>query len=129
MLGDHPVHATVATGDLARARTFYEEKLGLKVEPGQGGEEEGGGLMFRSGATQLLVYQSQFAGTGEATVATWLVNDFDAVAADLRSRGVTFEQYDLPGVKTDADGIASEDGFKAAWFKDPDGNILNITQM
>ena len=129
MLGDHPVHATIASGDLARSRTFYEETLGLKVEPGQEGEEEGGGLMFRSGSTQLLVYESQFAGTGEQTVATWLVNDFDAVVADLRSRGVTFEQYDLPGVKTDAEGIASDDRFKAAWIKDPDGNILNITQM
>jgi catechol 2,3-dioxygenase-like lactoylglutathione lyase family enzyme len=129
MLSDHPVHATVATGDLAQARKFYEETLGLKVEPGQESEEEGGGLMFRSGSTQLLVYESQFAGKGEQTVATWLVNDFDAVAADLRSRGITFEQYDLPGVKTDAEGIVSGDGFKAAWFKDPDGNILNITQM
>ncbi len=129
MLGDHPVHATIATGDLARSRSFYEETLGLKVEPGQEGDEEGGGLMFRSGSTQLFVYQSQFAGTGEQTVATWLVNDFDAVVADLRSRGITFEQYDLPGVKTDAEGIVTEDGFKAAWMKDPDGNILNITQM
>jgi catechol 2,3-dioxygenase-like lactoylglutathione lyase family enzyme len=129
MLGDHPVNATVATSDLTRARKFYEDTLGLKVEPGQEREEEGGGLVFRSGSTHILVYQSQFAGTGEATAATWLVDDFDAVAADLRSRGVTFEQYDLPGVKTDAEGIAAGDGIKLAWFKDPDGNILNITQM
>ena len=78
MLNDHPVYATIATADLARARSFYEGTLGF--------------------------------------------------SAELTGKGVTFEQYDLPGLKTDERGIAETGPFKGAWFKDPDGNILNVGQ-
>jgi len=122
MLGDSPVAATIAVSDLERARGFYEGTLGLQKKM-----EDPGGVMYGSGETVVLVYPSQFAGTSQATVATWMVADLDAVVDDLTSKGVTFEQYDMEGLKTDERGIASlTDEIRGAWFKDPDGNILNV---
>lgn len=122
MLSDYPVHATIATGDLARARVFYEETLGFSAEM----EDETGGVFYRSGGTRFLLYQSAFAGSAQQTLATWVVDDADAAVDDLAAKGVTFEQYDLPGLKTDERGIAEFGPFRGAWFKDPDGNILNV---
>jgi catechol 2,3-dioxygenase-like lactoylglutathione lyase family enzyme len=122
MLSDHPVYATIATGDLARARAFYEGTLGFSAEM----EDDAGGILYRSGATRFLLYQSAFAGGAQQTVATWVVDDADAAVDELAGKGVTFEQYDLPGLKTDARGIAEFGPFRGAWFKDPDGNILNV---
>ncbi|HEX9377349.1 MAG TPA: VOC family protein [Actinomycetota bacterium] len=124
MLESYPVAATIATGDLARARSFYEETLGLKVDM-----EDEGGILYESGGARLLVYPSQFAGTSQATAATWLVDDIDRVVDELAAKGITFEQYDFPGLKTDERGIADAGTFKGAWFKDPDGNILNVGQQ
>ena len=124
MLNDFPVYATIATGDLARARAFYEGTLGFSAEM----EDPTGGVMYISGGTRFLLYPSEFAGAPQATVATWVVDDVDATVADLAGRGVTFEQYDLPGLKTDERGIAETGPFKGAWFNDPDGNILNVGQ-
>lgn len=122
MLGDHPVAATIAVSDLERARKFYEETLGLQVKM-----EDPGGIMYGSGDAVVLVYPSQFAGTSQATVATWAVPDLDAAVDELASKGVTFEQYDMEGLKTDERGIAAlGDTLRGAWFKDPDGNILNV---
>jgi catechol 2,3-dioxygenase-like lactoylglutathione lyase family enzyme len=122
MLGDSPVAATIAVSDLDRARKFYEETLGLQAKM-----EDPGGIMYGSGDSMVLVYPSQFAGTSQATVATWMVSDLDAVVDDLTSKGVTFEQYDMEGLKTDERGIATlSDEIRGAWFKDPDGNILNV---
>ncbi|TDC52811.1 VOC family protein [Jiangella ureilytica] len=122
MLNDYPVYATIATGDMARARSFYEETLGFTAEM----EDPAGGVMYRSGATRFLLYESQFAGTAQQTVGTWIVDDADATVDELVGKGVTFEQYDLPGLKTDERGIAELGPFRGAWFKDPDGNILNV---
>ena len=121
MLGDSPAAATIAVSDLDRARKFYEETLGLQSKM-----EDPGGIMYGSGESMVLVYPSQFAGTSQATVATWMVADLDAVVDDLTAKGVTFEQYDMEGLKTDERGIASLGDIRGAWFKDPDGNILNV---
>ena len=121
MLGENPVAATIAVSDLDRARKFYEETLGLKVRM-----EDPGGIMYASGDSMVLVYPSQFAGTSQATVATWNVADLDATVDELASKGITFEQYDMEGLKTDERGIAEFGELRGAWFKDPDGNILNV---
>ena len=122
MLTDFPVYATIATGDLARARAFYEGTLGFSPEM----EDEAAGVFYRSGGARFLLYQSDFAGGPAQTVATWVVDDADATVDELTAKGVTFEHYDLPGLKTDARGIAELGPFRGAWFKDPDGNILNV---
>ncbi len=82
-------------------------------------------LVFRSGKTLINVYRSQYAGTNQATALSWQVQDLDAEMRELKSRGITFEHYDLPGLKREGDVHVAE-GFRTAWFKDPDGNILNI---
>src|SRR5436190_14988344 len=103
MLSDHPVYATIATGDLARARAFYEGALGFSAEMVV---DPAGGVMYGSGGTRFLLYPSVFAGGPQQTVATWFVDDVEAIVAELGGKGITFEQYDLPGLKTDERGIA-----------------------
>ena len=124
MLDDYPVYATIATGDLARARAFYEGTLGFSTEM----EDPTGGVLYGSGGTRFLLYPSEFAGGPEQTVATWFVEDLEVMVTELVGKGVMFEQYDLPGLKTDERGIAVTGPFRGAWFKDPDGNILNVGQ-
>jgi catechol 2,3-dioxygenase-like lactoylglutathione lyase family enzyme len=116
-------HATVAVSDADRARKFYEETLGLSVT-----QERPDGTVYETGGTEFLVYPSAFAGTSQATVMAFEVDDLDASVDDLIQRGVTFEQYDLPGIKTDERGIAAMGGVRGGWFKDPDGNILAIAE-
>lgn len=124
MLNDYPVLATIAVGDMDRARSFYEGTLGFTAEM----EDPAGGNLYRSGDTRFLVYPSTFAGGPQQTVASWFVDDVDAVVAELAEKGVTFEHYDLPGLKTDERGIADLGPLRGAWFKDPDGNILSVGQ-
>ncbi len=124
MLSDNTVIATVAVKDLATARAFYEEKLGLTPDPAQGAPENGV-VSYRCGSAALMVYVSDFAGTNRATAATWPVADADAVVAELRGRGVAFEHYDFPGGSRDGD-VHVFGTIRNAWFKDPDGNILSI---
>ena len=124
MLADKPVAASIAVSDLARARNFYENVLGLASV-----QEMPGGVVYTSGGSAMLVYQSEYAGTNQATSATWAVGDeFDAIVQTLRDNGVTFEQYDnLPDTTRDGDLHSFGDGsFRSVWFKDPDGNILNV---
>jgi catechol 2,3-dioxygenase-like lactoylglutathione lyase family enzyme len=124
MLGEKPAAATVAVSDMKRAREFYEGVLGLTVT-----QDLGGAIVYGSGASAVFVYQSEFAGTNKATSATWGVgNDFDDVVQALRDKGVTFEHYDdLPDTSRDGDVHSFADsGMRAVWFKDPDGNILNV---
>jgi catechol 2,3-dioxygenase-like lactoylglutathione lyase family enzyme len=123
MLGDRDAIATAAVKDLGTARRFYEDKLGLKpIEP-QGQVV----VTYRTGGSSLLVYTSQFAGTNQATTVTWSVGkDFDDIVQSLRSKGVSFEQYDgLPNLTREGDVHRSGD-LKLAWFKDPDGNIHHL---
>ena len=123
MIEGAKAHATVAVSDVDRARRFYEETLGLSVQ-----QERPDGIVYETGGTEFLVYPSQFAGTSQATVMAFEVNDLEAAIQDLTQRGVTFEQYDLPGLKTDEQGIADIGGLRGGWFKDPDGNILAIAE-
>ena len=123
MLGDKDAMATVAVSDLERARRFYGEQLGL--ESAGDTPPEMGVALFRSGGTTIVVYRSEFAGSNRATSVTWGVGaEFDAVVAALQKAGVPFEHYDI-GMDRDGDVHRAGD-FKAAWFRDPDGNILHI---
>jgi catechol 2,3-dioxygenase-like lactoylglutathione lyase family enzyme len=126
MLGNSPAAATLPVSDIDRARQFYEGVLGLM--PGQMMPEDApGAILYSSGGSMVLVYLSEFVGTNKATAATWAVgDDFDAVVQGLRDRGVTFEQYDnLPDTTRDGD-VHTFGELKSVWFKDPDGNILNV---
>ena len=119
MLGAKEAMATVAVRDLQKARKFYEGTLGLKLTDQQ--EEEA--LTYQAGGTKLLVYRSQYAGSNKATATTWVIgNEMEKVVQTLKGKGVTFEHYDMPGMTLKGD-IHVADGMKAAWFKDPDGNI------
>lgn len=114
---------TIAVSDIGKAKAFYGDTLGLKAR-----DERADGVRYEAGGgTVLLVYPSQFAGSTQSTYMSFEVDDLDSAVADLRGRGVTFEEYDLPGLKT-VEGIAEIEGVRGAWFKDPDGNILSISQ-
>jgi catechol 2,3-dioxygenase-like lactoylglutathione lyase family enzyme len=114
-------HATVAVSDLDRARKFYQDALGFEVM-----EERADGVTYKDGAGGwFLVYPSQFAGTAKSTYMSFDVANVEEAVKELRDRGVVFEDYDMPGLKT-VDGIAEIQGAKGAWFKDPDGNILAV---
>jgi catechol 2,3-dioxygenase-like lactoylglutathione lyase family enzyme len=111
--------ATVAVRDVPAAKKFYEGTLGLRQTDAQ--EQEA--VTYQAGAAKLLVYRSQFAGSNKATAATWLIgNDMEKVVKGLRAKGVAFEHYQMPGLTLKGD-IHEGQGMKAAWFKDPDGNI------
>lgn len=125
MLGKYNSGATLAVKDMETATAFYGGKLGLKVLTEN---QERQDMMYGSGDSTLIVYVSQYAGTNKATAAFWSVDDVETEVAELREKGVEFEHYpDLPGVKLEGD-VHSTEGTddKAAWFKDPDGNILCI---
>jgi catechol 2,3-dioxygenase-like lactoylglutathione lyase family enzyme len=122
MLADSTAVANVAVKDLGVARRFYEHTLGLP-EIGKQADEL---VIYRSGNSMLNVYRSEFAGTNKATAVTWSVGDrLDETVAALKSKGVRFERYDMPGAKMDGDVHVFGD-VRVAWFKDPDGNILNL---
>ena len=119
MLGGKEALATIAVRDVQAAKRFYEGTLGLTPIAPQ--EQEA--LTYQAGSAKILVYRSQYAGSNQATAATWIVgNDLEKVVQGLRGKGVTFEHYSLPGLTLKGD-IHEGGGMKAAWFKDPDGNI------
>ncbi len=121
MLADKDAVATVAVKDLKAAKKFYGGTLGLKLTPVPEPEV----LNYKSGNSTVLVYKSQFAGSNKATSVTWIVDDVEGTARDLKAKGVAFEHYDFPGMTRKGDvHIAGKS--KAAWFKDPDGNILAV---
>jgi catechol 2,3-dioxygenase-like lactoylglutathione lyase family enzyme len=122
MLGHIDASANLAVKDLAVARKFYEGTLGL-TQAGSEGDEL---IVYRSGKTTLNVYRSSEAGTNKATAVTWTVGDkVEEIVKALKAKGVKFEHYDMPGMKREGDVHIGGD-MKVAWFKDPDGNILNI---
>ena len=124
MLSDNDVIATIAVKDLKKAQKFYEETLGLKRD---NGAQQPTTAALMSGNSRLLLYESKFAGTNQATAATWAVDDVASVASALGARGVKFEHYNnLPGLKVEGDLHVAAGAFRVAWFKDPDGNILQI---
>ena len=124
MLTDGTITANIPASDLKRAREFYAEKLGLTPTH----EFEGMFLVYTtSSGSHFSVYETQYAGQAGHTIAQWHVDDVDEVVRELKSKGVTFEQYDdMPGVIWN-DGVASIEGMgKAAWFKDSEGNTLCV---
>ena len=123
MLGKADATPMIAVKDIDRAKQFYADKLGLEPVEEFGGEV----FMLRSGDTKLSVYKSEFAGTNKATLLTFDVDDIDAEVRELKDKGVSFEHYDVEGLKADGD-IYSGEGMKTAWFKDPDGNILSLIE-
>jgi catechol 2,3-dioxygenase-like lactoylglutathione lyase family enzyme len=123
MLGKVDATPMIAVKDLDRARTFYEGTLGLKTQDEMGGEV----LTMKSGDTTINVYRSEFAGTNKATALTFDVDDIDQEVRELKGKGIFFEHYDLPGLTRQGDLHVAE-GFKTAWFKDPDGNILSLIE-
>ena len=125
MLKDHDSQAIVAVRDLARARAFYGDVLGLDLVEDDGGE---GPLMYATGATRLGVYVSDYAGTNQANAVAWTVgDDLEAIVAALEARGVAFEHY--PQLGTLDGNIHHAGGARLVWFKDPDGNILHLNAM
>jgi catechol 2,3-dioxygenase-like lactoylglutathione lyase family enzyme len=131
MLEDGKVVARIPVQDLQRARSFYAEKLGL--EPS---EERPGGLLYRCGEGEFALFESTGAASGTHTQMGWEVEDIEATVEQLRARGVVFEEYDFPGLKT-VNGIAEVAGNypskggvgeKAAWFMDSEGNLFGIGQ-
>ncbi len=123
MLGTRNAVANLAVSDLDRARSFYTRTLGLRQVDNEGDEL----LVLKSGDSVVNIYRSDFAGTNEATAVTWEVDDIEAEVDALKNKGVTFEHYDMPGLALEGDVHVGE-GVKVAWFKDPDGNILNIVE-
>ncbi|MBB3219393.1 VOC family protein [Pseudoduganella umbonata] len=125
MLANTEVMATIAVRDIAAARAFYGEVLGLQENP-VGGDAEGEVLCYLSGSSQIMVYRSEYAGTNKATSATWTVADeIDEIVTALKAKGVAFEHYEMPGLRLEGDIHVGEQ-MKVAWFKDTDGNILSI---
>jgi len=123
MLQNSPLYAYIPAKDVARARRFYEDKLGLKAR-----EEVAGGVVYEFGkGTAAFLYPTPNAGTSRASQAFWQVADIEREVAELKKRGVKFEDYDMPGMKTE-NGIFTGGGARAAWFKDSEGNILAVIQ-
>jgi len=121
MLQNSPMFAYLPAKDVARARAFYEQKLGFKPT-----REVAGGVFYEfASGTRCFLYPTPNAGTSAASQAFWYVADVEQEVAELKAKGVVFESYDMPGMK---DGIATFGGAKAAWFKDTEGNILAIVQ-
>jgi catechol 2,3-dioxygenase-like lactoylglutathione lyase family enzyme len=121
MLSNRDAVANLAVKNVQAARKFYEGTLGLKQVDAEGSEL----IVFESGNTKLNVYESKEAGTNKATAVTWAVDDVESEVNALKAKGVKFEHYDMPGLKRQGDVHIGGD-MKVAWFKDPDGNILNI---
>jgi catechol 2,3-dioxygenase-like lactoylglutathione lyase family enzyme len=123
MLGTEKAYPTVAVKDMAAARKFYEGTLGLRQVATQGPEF----VSYRTQDSMLFVYKSKFAGDNEATLVTWIVADVDRTVEALKARGVTFEHYDMSGMKLEGD-VHVAGKTRVAWFKDPDGNIHSIAE-
>ena len=125
-LRGYRVRTSIAVSDMAEATEFYEGKLGLSARRDQSDESR---IYACGGETSLHVYASPpHAGTATATLATWYVADLERVVDELSSRGVTFERYDDPALKTDETGIHELGDGRVAWFKDPDGNTFGVEQ-
>ena len=123
MLGKADATPMIAVKDLDRARKFYQDILGLRAE-----QDWGEGVTLKSGDTTVNVYKSDFAGTNKATALNFDVDDIETEVSELKEKGVLFEKYDLPGLEPRGDLYVGPGGFKTAWFKDPDGNILSLIQ-
>ena len=123
MLQDAPLYAYLPAQDVARARRFYEEKLGFRPK-----QEIAGGIVYAfANGTAAFLYATPNAGSSKASQAFWQVDDVEREVAALKARGVVFENYDMPGEKS-ASGVITAGGAAAAWFKDTEGNIFGAMQ-
>jgi predicted enzyme related to lactoylglutathione lyase len=123
VLKNAPIVPYIPVSNVARARKFYEEKVGLTPK-----QEYAGGVIYECGkGSAFFMYPSPGAGTSKASAAFWAVDDVAAEVEALKAKGVVFEEYDMPGIKT-VNGVATGGGAKTAWFKDSEGNILAISQ-
>jgi len=130
MLKDARVATRLPAQDLERARTFYSEKLGL--DPA---EERPGGLLYRCAGGDFALFQTAGAPSGDHTQMAFEVNDLEAVVAELRGRGLSLEEYEMPGMST-VDGITEVPGNypskgageRAVWFRDSEGNLIGLGQ-
>ncbi len=122
MLTNAPIRAYIPASNLQRARKFYEEMVGLKPA-----EADAGGVTYTCGGAEVFMYPTPNAGTSKASQAFWQVEDIEAEVAELKARGVVFEEYDIPGSKM-KNSIATGGGARAAWFKDSEGNIMAVVQ-
>lgn len=124
MLQSAPIYAYIPAKDMARARRFYEDKVGLRAK-----EETNGGVVYEfGGGTAAFLYLTPNAGTSQASQAFWSVQDVDAEIQALKARGVQFERYDdMPGERS-PQGAVTAGGAKAAWFRDSEGNIMALVQ-
>jgi predicted enzyme related to lactoylglutathione lyase len=122
MLTKATIHAYIPASDVSRARKFYEDTIGLKPK-----EEYAGGVFYECGGTEVFLYPTGNAGTSKASQAFWRVDDVEVEVAELKARGVKFEEYKFPGL-TMINSILTGGGAKTAWFKDSEGNILAISQ-
>ena len=123
MLTKAPIVPYIPASDIPRARRFYEEQVGLVAR-----EETAGGVVYEcAGGSWIFLYQSEGAGTSRASQAFWQVQDVEAEVRELQARGVRFEEYDSPGLKT-VNGIADMGDARGAWFKDTEGNIMALIQ-
>jgi catechol 2,3-dioxygenase-like lactoylglutathione lyase family enzyme len=122
MLGDKDAAANIAVKNLEVAKKFYRDTLGLTQVGSEGSEL----IIFRSGNSMINVYRSKYAGTNQATALTWVVgDDVESVVQALKAKGISFEHYDMPDITREGD-VHIGGNMKVAWYKDPDGNILNI---
>ena len=124
MLANKDAIATIAVKDVDAARNFYEKKLGPKSEP----SDQADVAVCKSGNSVLFIYKSQFAGTNKATTVTWPVDDVDREVRNLKNQGIAFERYNFPDAVIENDVHVMGDT-RAAWFKDPDGNILALVSQ
>jgi predicted enzyme related to lactoylglutathione lyase len=122
MLRTAPIRAYIPASDVTRARQFYEQTVGLTPK-----EEYAGGVIYECGGAEVFMYPTDNAGTSQASQAYWRVDDVEAEVAELKARGVVFEEYTMPGV-TMRNSVAAGGGAKTAWFKDTEGNIMAISQ-
>jgi predicted enzyme related to lactoylglutathione lyase len=123
VLTDFAIYATIPAVDLARARRFYEDKLGFKP-----GDVNAAGVMYKVQNSGMYLYTSTFAGTNKATAAGFNVTNLTAVVAELKAKGVTFEEYDMGGEYKTVNSIMTTPDGVAAWFKDTEGNIIGLFQ-
>ncbi len=118
------IHTVLPAADLGRARTYYHDKLGLDPE-----DERGGSLVYRPfPGSAFEIYETSNAGTAQNTQMCWVTDDLDGEMSALRSKGVVFEEYDFPGMKTE-NGVATLEGLRSAWFRDSEGNFICVSEM
>ena len=123
MFADSTLTTMLPAADLERAKAFYLDKLGLKPIEGEMGD-----VRFEAGDSTFIVYQSEYAGTNQATAAMFQVEDVDACVTALKADGVEFQEFEFEGMTMDNSVLTAPSGFKAAWFYDSERNIIGLGQ-